>query len=215
VFRFLFFHKKASPPNTTRRITPPATPTAIPIFAPDESPFKGEDEGALELDGPVPVVCEVADEVVAVVVEDVVEVDDCEAAITKWGENVCAPVESFRLRKNSSPGVANRPGVHMYEFETRSAMQMLVTPPFQCWKIELGSKLLPSLAATYKTEQNTGVLTLNMMHHIRIPRRPIIQRQSHRTNIPTPSNRKRHTSNNIRPRPIREYQCCMDDTHAA
>jgi hypothetical protein len=60
-------------------------------------------------------------------VEDVVEVVACEAAMTKWGENDCAPVESFRPRKNSWSGVANRPGVQMYEFETRLARRMLVT----------------------------------------------------------------------------------------
>ena len=65
-------------------------------------------------------------DIVAVEVVDVVEVADCEAAMTKWGENDCAPVESFRSRKNSWSGVANSPGVQMNEFETRPAMQILV-----------------------------------------------------------------------------------------
>jgi hypothetical protein len=64
-------------------------------------------------------------DVVAVVV-DVVEVVACDAAMTKWGENDCTPVESFKPRKNSWSGVANSPGVQMYEFETRPAMWILV-----------------------------------------------------------------------------------------
>jgi hypothetical protein len=106
-----------------RRTAPSAAPTAIPIFAPEERPFDDEDEGAPE---GVCELCEAVGEVAAVVV-DVVEVVDCEAAMTKWGENDCAPVESFRPRKNSWPGVANRPGVQMYEFEIRPAVQMSVT----------------------------------------------------------------------------------------
>jgi hypothetical protein len=179
-------------------------------------------------------------DVVAVEVVDVVEVADCEAAMTKWGENDCVPVESFRPRKNSWSGVANSPGVQMNEFETRPAMQILVNVlcvvldvSFQIERsiqgistsswIVLDTQMpvwcrilnvLPELQHT-KHRHSRRVLTLNMMHNIRITRRAIIQRQCHRTNIPRPSNRKRHTSNNISPSPVREYQCCMDDTQAA